>query len=43
MRGRENFTLVDVKQAGHCAQLDAPEEVRGAILAHLEGVGSRAE
>ncbi len=43
MRGRENFTLVEVRKAGHCAQLDAPEEVRGAILVHLERAGSRTE
>lgn len=43
MEGRENFALVEVKRAGHCAQLDAPEEVRAAILEHLEGAGPRSE
>lgn len=36
MEGRKNFTLVEVAEAGHCAQLDAPEKVRDAILEHLK-------
>lgn len=35
MRGRANFTLVDLPGAGHCANLDAPDAVRTAILEHL--------
>ena len=29
MRGRDNFRLVDVPWGGHCANLDAPDEIRG--------------
>ncbi|MEX0628664.1 MAG: alpha/beta fold hydrolase [Cucumibacter sp.] len=36
MRGRANFTLVEVPKGGHCANLDATEAVRAALLAHLE-------
>lgn len=33
MEGRENFTRVDVKTAAHCANLDAPQEVRQTLVA----------
>ncbi|MEO6395662.1 MAG: alpha/beta hydrolase [Devosia sp.] len=33
MRKRPNFTLVEVKRGGHCANLDATEDVRQALLA----------
>ena len=32
MQGRDNFTRVDVKTAAHCANLDAPEEVRQTLV-----------
>jgi pimeloyl-ACP methyl ester carboxylesterase len=32
LRGRPNFTLVDLPKGGHCANLDAPHEVRAEIL-----------
>ena len=32
MEGRDNFTRVDVKAAAHCANLDAPEEVRQTLV-----------
>jgi pimeloyl-ACP methyl ester carboxylesterase len=37
MAGRPNFTLVEVPGAGHCANLDAPEAVRGEILQFWAG------
>jgi len=35
MRAQENFSLVDVQNAGHCANLDQPDIVRRAILDFL--------
>jgi len=32
MQGRDNFTRVDVKTAAHCANLDAPHEVRQTLV-----------
>ena len=32
MQGRDNFTRVDVKTAAHCANLDAPAEVRKTLV-----------
>ena len=32
MRGRPNFTLVEVPEGGHCANLDATEQVRMELL-----------
>lgn len=32
MDGRANFTRVDLKAAAHCANLDAPDAVRGTLL-----------
>lgn len=32
MEGRENFTRVDLKSAAHCANLDAPQEVRQTLV-----------
>ncbi|MHB1103725.1 MAG: alpha/beta fold hydrolase [Devosia sp.] len=32
MRGRPNFTLVEVPEGGHCANLDATEQVRTELL-----------
>ncbi|MDR3470317.1 MAG: alpha/beta hydrolase [Devosia sp.] len=32
MEGRQNFTRVDVKTAAHCANLDAPQEVRQTLV-----------
>lgn len=32
MQGRDNFTRVDVKMAAHCANLDAPAEVRKTLV-----------
>ncbi len=36
MKDRDNFRLVDIEGAGHCANLDRPEAVRAEILAFLE-------
>jgi pimeloyl-ACP methyl ester carboxylesterase len=36
MRGRSNFTLVDVPEGGHCANLDATEQVRTELLRFWE-------
>ena len=36
MRGRSNFTLVDLPEAGHCANLDATGATRAALLNHLK-------
>jgi pimeloyl-ACP methyl ester carboxylesterase len=33
MTGRPNFTLVDVPEGGHCANLDAPDDVRRELEA----------
>ncbi len=35
MEGRDNFTLIDVKNAGHVANLDQPEKLREIILQFL--------
>lgn len=35
MQTRDNFTLVDTKNAGHCANLDQPDNVRNTILDFL--------
>jgi len=35
MKNKENFTLIDVKKAGHCANLDQPEKVQEIILEFL--------
>ena len=32
MQGRANFTRVDLKSAAHCANLDAPQEVRQTLV-----------
>jgi 3-oxoadipate enol-lactonase len=32
MRGQPNFTLVDLPKGGHCANLDATNEVRSELL-----------
>ena len=32
MRGRSNFTLVEVPEGGHCANLDATDKVRAELL-----------
>lgn len=36
MKGRDNFRVLDVKGAGHVANLDQPEIVRAAIVDFLE-------
>ena len=36
MKHQPNFTLIDIKNAGHCANLDQPELVRQAILEFLD-------
>ena len=36
MRGRPNFTLVEVPHGGHCANLDAPDQVRAELLRFWE-------
>lgn len=33
MKGRENFTLVEIPEGGHCANLDATDAWRAALLA----------
>lgn len=40
MQGHENFTLIDVAEAGHCANLDQPEQIRQLLLAFLNGVAA---
>ncbi len=37
MRGHENFTLVELSEGGHCANLDATDEWRAALLRFWEG------
>lgn len=37
MEGRENFTLVELPEGGHCANLDATEAWRAALLAFWDG------
>ena len=37
MRGRPNFTLVEIEGGGHCANLDATAAWRAALLAFWEG------
>lgn len=37
MQGRENFTLVELPEAGHCANLDATEAWRAALLDFWSG------
>jgi 3-oxoadipate enol-lactonase len=37
MRGRDNFRLVDVPWGGHCANLDAPDKIRGELLNFWQG------
>jgi 3-oxoadipate enol-lactonase len=37
MRGRENFTLVELPEGGHCANLDATDQWRAALLRFWEG------
>lgn len=39
LRGRPNFTLVDVPEGGHCANLDAPERVRTELLRFWQAAG----
>lgn len=38
MQNRPNFTLIDIKNAGHCANLDQPEKIRQAILDFLKNI-----
>jgi len=35
MKEKKNFTLIDIKKAGHCANLDEPKKVRQIILSFL--------
>ncbi len=37
MRRRPNFTLVDVPEAGHCANLDAADALRAELLKFWDG------
>ena len=37
MRGRPNFTLVEVPEGGHCANLDATDAWRAALLSFWRG------
>lgn len=39
MRRRTNFTLVDVPEGGHCANLDAPDRVRTELLRFWQTAG----
>jgi pimeloyl-ACP methyl ester carboxylesterase len=36
MKNRDNFTLIDIKKAGHCANLDQPEKMRQVILEFID-------
>ncbi len=38
MKDQPNFTLVDIKKAGHCTNLDQPEKVRQVILDFLASI-----
>ena len=37
MRGRPNFTLVEMPEGGHCANLDATDQLRAELLRFWEG------
>jgi 3-oxoadipate enol-lactonase len=39
MDGAENFRVVEIAGAGHCANLDQPERVRAEILTFLKEKG----
>ncbi len=38
MKDQPNFTLIDIKKAGHCANLDQPEKIRQVILDFLTSI-----
>jgi 3-oxoadipate enol-lactonase len=37
MQGRDNFTLVELREGGHCANLDATDAWRAALLTFWDG------
>lgn len=42
MQGRHNFTLIELPEGGHCANLDATEAWREALLAFWSGARARS-
>ena len=41
MAGHRDFQRIDLPQGGHCANLDAPAEVRAALDAFWRRAGAR--
>ena len=37
MQGRSNFTLVELPEGGHCANLDATDQLRAELLRFWKG------